>query len=84
MKTITATGARKDLFGIIKDAAATHSSYRITSRAGTAILIPEEDFDGLLETLELLSTPGVLAGVRKARRDIAEGRTYALKDVFGS
>lgn len=84
MKTITATGARSDLFGIIKDATATHCSYRITSRAGTAILIPEEDFDSLLETLELLSTPGVLAGVRKARRDIAEGKTHSLKDVFGS
>lgn len=84
MKTVTATGLRGNLFNIIKDAATTHRPYRITSRAGAAILIPEEDFDGLLETLELLSTPGVLAGVRKARRDIAEGRTYSLKEVFGT
>ncbi len=84
MKTITATGARSSLFRIIKDAAETHQSYRITSRAGTAILIPEEDFDSLLETLELLSTPGVLAGVRKARREIAEGKTHSLKEVFGA
>jgi antitoxin YefM len=84
MKTITATSARSGLFNIIKDAAATHRLYRITSRAGTAVLIPEEDFDGLLETLELLSTPGVLAGVRKARREIAEGKTYSIKEVFGS
>ena len=31
-----------------------------------------------------ISFPGVLAGVRKARRDIAQRKTYSLKEVFGS
>jgi antitoxin YefM len=83
MNTITATSARSDLFGIIKRSARTHEPYCITSRAGDAVLLSREDFEDLLETLELLSTPGVLAGVRKAKEDIKAGRTYSLKRVFG-
>lgn len=84
MKTITATSARAGLFSLIKDAAETHQPYHITSRSGEAVLIAKEDFESLLETLELLSTKGVLAGVRRAKKDIAKGRTYSVDEVFGS
>ena len=84
MKSVTATSARSGLFSLIRDSVRTHQPYRITSKAGEAILLSKEDFDGLLETLELLSTPGVLKGVRKAKKDIARGRTYSMDEVFGS
>jgi len=83
MRSITATTARGDLFNVIKHSVATHQPCRITSRAGEAVLISKEDFESLIETLELLSTPGVLEGVRKARKDIKAGKTYSLKEVFG-
>ena len=84
MKTITATSARSGLFSLIKDSVCAHQAYRITSKAGEAVLLSKEDFDGLIETLELLSTPGVLRGVRKAKKEIARGRTFSLEEVFGS
>lgn len=84
MRTIPATRARSDLFNIIKTSAKTHEPIGITSRAGDAVLMSREDFEELVETIELLSTPGVLAGVRKARKDIKAGRTYSLAEVFGS
>ena len=84
MRSITATNARGDLFNVIKYSIKTHQPCRITSRAGEAVLISKEDFEGLLETLELLTTPGVLEDVRKARKDIQSGKTYSLKEVFGS
>jgi prevent-host-death family protein len=83
MRTITATNARNDLFNVIKCSISTHEPCHITSRAGEAILLAKEDFEDLLETLELLSTPGVLEGVRKARKEIREGKTYSLSEVFG-
>jgi antitoxin YefM len=43
----------------------------------------EEDYASLVETLELLSTPGVLKGVRKAKREIKKGHTYSIEDIFG-
>jgi antitoxin YefM len=83
MRTITATSARNDLFNVIKYSIKTHDPCRITSRAGEAVLLSKTDFEDLLETLELLSTPGVLAGVRKARKEIRQGKTHSLAEVFG-
>lgn len=84
MKAITATSARSGLFSLIKDAVRAHQPYRITSKAGEAVLLSKDDFDGIIETLELLSTPGVLKGVRKAKKEIARGQTFSLEEVFGS
>jgi antitoxin YefM len=84
MKNLTATSVRSDLFNVIKKTVRTHEPVGITSRAGDAVLLAKEDYDDLMETLELLSTPGVLAGVRKAKKDIKAGRTYSLAQVFGS
>lgn len=83
MRMATATSARSDLFNIIKYSVKTHQPYHITSRAGEAILLSKEDFESLIETLELLSVPGVLKGVRRAKKDIKKGRTYSLDEVFG-
>ena len=84
MKSITATAAREDLFNIIKHSVKSHQPCRISSRAGEAVLISKDDFESLIETLELLSTPGLLEDVRKAKADIAAGRVYSMKDVFGA
>ena len=39
---------------------------------------------GGLETLDLLSTPGLLKSVRLARREIARGETFSLDEVLGA
>ena len=56
---------------------------RISSPAGDVILISQEDYESLLETLELLSMPGMLKSVKEARADIKVGRTKSLKEIFG-
>ena len=84
MKTITATSARNGFFNIIKHSVKTHAPCRITSRAGAVVLLSMEDFENLMETLELLSTPGVLKSLHRAKREIARGETYSLDEVFGS
>ena len=50
---------------------------------GNALLISEMDYEGLLETLELLSTPGMLKSIQEAKEDIKTGRTKSIKDIFG-
>ena len=83
MTTLTATEARQDLYTLLKRSVKGHTPIRITSQSGDALLISEEDYESLLETLELLSTPGMLKSIREARRDIKTGRTKTLKEVFG-
>ncbi len=36
-----------------------------------------------IETLQLLSTPGLVKSVRRARREIEQGKTYSLEEVLG-
>ena len=83
MTTLTATKARQNLFDILKKSVKGHAPVRITSKAGDAVLISEEDYESLLETLELLSEPGMAKSVKEARADIKAGRTKSLKDIFG-
>ncbi len=83
MKTLSATQARSNFFEMIRKAVRGHRQFRVVSKRGDVIVMSEEDYEGLLETLELLSTPGVLKGVRRAKQDIKKGRTYSLEEVFG-
>lgn len=83
MTTLTATKARQNLFQLLKKSVKGHIPVKIAFKEGDVILISEEDYESLLETLALLSTSGVLKGVRKAKKDIKEGRTKSIKEVFG-
>lgn len=83
MKTYTATEARSELFTLLKRSVRGHQQFRITHKDGDVVVLSQEDYESLLETLELLSTPGLLKGVRQARREIAKGETYSLEEVLG-
>lgn len=81
--TVTATEARQNLFKLVRKSVKGHVPVRITSKEGDAVLVSEEDYEGLLETLELLSVPGMRKSIQEARADIRAGRTKALKEIFG-
>ena len=83
MTTLTASKARQDLFRLLEKSVKGHAPIKITSKSGDVILVSQEDYESLLETLELLSTPGMLKSIREAREDIKAGRTKSLKEVFG-
>lgn len=59
LKTITATSARARFFGLIDEAVENHQPVRITTKRKNAILVSEEDWDALHETMYLLSIPGM-------------------------
>ena len=81
--TVTATEARQNLFQLVKRSVKGHVPIRIASKEGDAVLISEEDYESLLETLELLSLSGMRKSIEEARADIRAGRTKPLKDVLG-
>jgi antitoxin YefM len=83
MTTFTATQARNNLYALLKKSAKGHLPIKITAKTGDVVLVSDKDYEDLLETLELLSTPGLLKSIREARRDIRAGRTKSLKQVFG-
>ena len=83
MTALTATEARQNLFHLVRKSIKGHMPIRITSKMGDVVLISEEDYESLIETLELLSTPGMLKSIEEAKADIKAGRTKSLKEIFG-
>jgi antitoxin YefM len=83
MTTMTATDARKGFFELLKSANERHEIYHIRYRNGDAVLMSQEEFDSLQETLALLSAPGFRDAFEVACNQAASGDTLTFKEVFG-
>lgn len=75
--TLTATQARANLFKLLDQAAEYHEPIQITGRRNNGILVSEEDFRAMQETLYLLGVPGMKASLIEARK--ASLRAYSKK-----
>ena len=63
--TLTASEARSKLYRLIDEAASTHTPILITGKRSNAVLIAEEDWRAIQETLYLLSIPGMRESIRE-------------------
>lgn len=68
MTTLTASQARTQLYRLLDRAAASHAPVQIMGKRANAILIAEEDWRSIQETLYLLSVPGMRVSIRKGLR----------------
>lgn len=59
MTTLTASHARVKLYKLLDETASSHEPIQITGKRANAILISEEDWDSIQETLYLLSIPHI-------------------------
>lgn len=54
---ITASEARRDLFGLIEQVNLDHTEVEIMSKRGSAVLMSKDEYDSLVETSYLLRSP---------------------------
>jgi antitoxin YefM len=73
LKSITTTDARKTLYKLINETADSHEPILISGKKANAVLISEEDWNAVNETLYLLSIQGM-------RESIIEGLQTPLED----
>lgn len=59
MANINATNLRKDLFNYLDTAIVYNDVINVSTKKGNAVIISEAEYNGLLETLYLLSVPGM-------------------------
>lgn len=59
MTTITATQARKTLYNLVDDVSQSHEPVQIAGKRHSAVLISEDDWRSIQETLYLASIPGM-------------------------
>ena len=68
MTTITASRARSQLYRLLDQAAESHEPITVTGKRNKAVLVSENDWRAIEETLYLLSIPGMRESVRKGMR----------------
>ena len=74
MTTVNVTEARANLYKLIDDASMSHEPVVITGKRGNAVLLAEEDWNSINETLYLVSVPGM-------RETIIEGMQENLDET---
>jgi len=72
--TITATEARKLLYKLLDDVSDSHEPIQITGKRGNAVLVSQDDWDAVQETLYLVSIPGM-------RESILEGMATPTSEL---
>jgi PHD/YefM family antitoxin component YafN of YafNO toxin-antitoxin module len=78
MKHITINTARKDFDGLIDAVIDLGESVSIATDKGAAILVSQEEWSGLQETIYLQSIPGMTESIKAAREAPASER---LEDI---
>jgi antitoxin YefM len=64
LKTISATKARAKLYKLLDEAKASGEPIQITGKRTNGVLVSEDDWRAISETLYLLSIPGMRKSIR--------------------
>jgi prevent-host-death family protein len=79
MTTLSATEARKCLYSLVDDVAESHDPIQIVGKRNSAVLVSEEDWRAIQETLHLTSIPGMRESIQEGIKSPIEGCDEALE-----
>lgn len=74
MQTLSASSARTNLYRLIDEAASSHQPVVITGKRANAVLVSQEDWSAIQETLFLVSIPNM-------RESILEGMNTPVSEL---
>ncbi len=80
---VSASEARKNLYGLIKQVNDDVEGVEITSRNGSAFLIAADEWRSIQETAHLLRSPANAKRLREAIEDIEAGR-FTERELIGA
>ncbi|MCF6323911.1 MAG: type II toxin-antitoxin system Phd/YefM family antitoxin [Gammaproteobacteria bacterium] len=66
MTILNVTEARSRLYSLIDETTETHQPIVITGKRGNAVLVSEDDWNAIAETLHLLSVPGMRESIKES------------------
>ena len=77
------TKVKKDLLKIIKRMEKRDDIVAITKNGvPVSVMMPFEHYEGLLETIEILSDPKAMRFLKRSRKDFEIGRTVSHKEAW--
>lgn len=82
METKPLAEVRQDLSRLVEEAVTTHARFDITRNGRrAAVLLSAEDYDSLIETLDVLADDSLVADIREGLRDAEAGRTVTHEEL---
>ena len=78
MTTFSASEARKNLYNLVDEVKESHQPVQIVGKRNTAILVSEEDWRAIEETLYLVSIPCMRESIRKGLKTPVEQCTEEI------
>ena len=79
MTTVNVTEARANLYKLIDDASVSHEPVVITGKRGNAVLLAEDDWKAINETLYLLSVPGMRESIIEGMQENLDATSTELE-----
>ena len=67
MSIINVTALRKNLYGTVENVARYNEAVTVTSKSGNVVFLSESEYNSMMETLYLMSAPGVYEELMKAK-----------------
>ncbi len=81
--TLPVSEAKAHLSDLVRKVREEHASYAITHRGRVeGVLLSADEYEGLVETLEILSDRELMARIDRGLEDEKAGRLRSHKDVF--
>ena len=82
MTTLPLAEVRANLSKLVDEAVRTHQRIEVTRKGRrAAVLLSADDYDSIMETLDILGDAAAMAAMREADADIAAGRLYSADEV---
>jgi antitoxin YefM len=78
MMTLNVTEARANLYKLIDDTTVSHEPVVITGKRGNAVLLAEDDWNAINETLHLLSVPGMRESILEGMQESTDSASTEL------
>ena len=82
MTTLSLAEARANLSKLVESAVTTHERFEVTRNGDrVAVLLGADDYDSLLETLDILSNPDEVAAIRAAMDGVIGDDRVTVSDL---
>ena len=83
-KFVPITKAKNDLLEIIRQVEKEDSTVAVTKNGvPAAVILSMERFEGLLETLDILTDEGAMKSLKRSIRQARQGKWVRYEEVFG-
>ncbi len=82
-KSLTITEAKKHFLELVNDIETMHERVTLTKNGiPTTVMMSLEDYESLIETLEILSDPQIMKALQKSKREKAQNKLLGDDEVW--